>query len=227
MPKKTYIPFTQIPVGRSSLLLILILLKFILGPFLQGFIGIDIIMDVLLSLILISGIYAISEKKLVLVIGLLIALPTIVAQWSFYFLKIPYLELVHTAFGAFFFAYVLIITISYLFKEKNVTVEVITSAVSVYFLIGLTWTYIFLLLEIIHPGSFVLVPEAQLKNIEQLFYYSFVTLTTIGYGDITALTAPAGSFSALEAMMGQIYLAVLVGRLIGMYIFQSGKMESK
>ena len=227
MPKETHIPFTQIPIGTSSLLLILILLKFVLCPFLEGFIGINILMDILFSLILISGIYAISEKKLVLIIGLLIALPTIVAQWSHFFLIIPSLELVHRIFGAVFFAYVLIIMISYLFKEKNVTVEVITSAISVYFLIGLTWTFVFSLLEIFHPGSFSLSSQNQVKDIDQLFYYSFVTLTTIGYGDITALTLPAGSLSALEAMMGQIYLAVLVARLVGMYILQSAKMESK
>ena len=227
MPKEIHIPFTRIPIGRSSLLLILILLKFILCPFLEGFIGINILMDILFSLILISGIYAISEKKLVFIMGLLIALPTFVAQWSLYFSKVPSLELVHMVFGAVFFAYVLIIMISYLFTEKNVTVEVITSAISVYFLIGLTWTFIFSLLEILHPGSFVLSSQNQIKDMDQLFYYSFVTLTTIGYGDITALTKPAGSLSVLEAMMGQIYLAVLVARLVGMYIFQSAKMESK
>ena len=227
MPKEIHIPFTRIPIGRSSLLLILILLKFILCPFLEGFIGINILMDILFSLILISGIYAISEKKLVFIMGLLIALPTFVAQWSLYFSKIPSLELVHRIFGAVFFAYVLIIMISYLFREKNVTVEVITSAISAYFLIGLTWTFIFSFLEVLHPGSFVLSSQNQIKDMDQLFYYSFVTLTTIGYGDITALTKPAGSLSVLEAMMGQIYLAVLVARLVGMYILQSAKMESK
>lgn len=227
MPKETHIPFTQIPIGRSSALLILILLKFILCPFLEDFIGVNILMDILFSLILISGIYAICEKKLVLIIGLLIALPTLAAQWSLYFLKIPSLELVHRILSAVFFAYILIIMISYLFKEKNVTVEVITTAISVYFLIGLTWAFVFSLLEIVHPGSFILSSQNQVKNIDQLIYYSFVTLTTIGYGDITALTSPAGSLSALEAMMGQIYLAVLVARLVGMYIFQSTKTESK
>jgi hypothetical protein len=157
----------------------------------------------------------------------LIALPTLVAQWSFYFLNIPFLELVHTAFGAAFFVYVLIIIISYLFKEKDVTVEVITSAVSAYFLIGLMWASVFSLLEILQPGSFLLTSQNQVRNVDQLFYYSFVTLTTIGYGDITALTSPAGSLSVLEAMMGQIYLAVLVARLVGMYIFQSAETESK
>jgi len=221
------IPFTQVRIGRFSFLLILILLKFVLCPFLEGFIGINILMDIFFSLILISGIYAISEKKLVLIIGLLIALPTLVTQWSFYFLKIPSLELVHTAFGAAFFVYVLIIIISYLFKEKDVTVEVITSAVSAYFLIGLMWASVFSLLEILQPGSFLLTSQNQVRDVDQLFYYSFVTLTTIGYGDITALTPPAGSLSALEAMMGQIYLAVLVARLVGMYIFQSAKTEFK
>ncbi len=83
------------------------------------------------------------------------------------------------------------------------------------------WAFVFSVLESIHPGSFA-VGEVQIEAGRSLFiYYSFVTITTLGYGDITPITATANSFSFLEAVTGQIYLVVLVARLVGMHIAQS------
>ena len=58
-------------------------------------------------------------------------------------------------------------------------------------------------------------------GLSSFVYYSFVTLTTLGYGDITPLTREAGMFAYTEAMIGQLYLAILVARLIGMYVTSS------
>ncbi len=83
------------------------------------------------------------------------------------------------------------------------------------------WAFVFSVLECIHPGSFS-IGEGQIGVGLLLFiYYSFVTITTLGYGDITPLTAPANSISLLEAVIGQIYLVVLVARLVGMHIAPS------
>jgi len=177
-------------------------------------------MDIFFSVILISGIYAVSRKKHILIIASLIGLPTLAAQWSLYFLKIPSFNLLRTFFGALFFAYALVIIISHLFREKEVTMEVITSSVCAYFMIGIMWAFIFSFMEILHPGSFS-IEQSPMENTVQLFYYSFVTLTTLGYGDITPLTNPARSLSLLEAVMGQLYLAILIARLVGIYIAQS------
>ncbi len=88
------------------------------------------------------------------------------------------------------------------------------------------WAFIFSVLEIIHPGSFA-IGEGQIEVGRLLFiYYSFVTITTLGYGDITPLTAPANAFSSIEAVTGQIYLVVLVARLVGMHIAQSMDRKS-
>jgi hypothetical protein len=59
------------------------------------------------------------------------------------------------------------------------------------------------------------------KDIWNFYYYSFVTLTTMGYGDILGVTKSARSLSILEAITGQLYLAIMISRLVGLYVSQS------
>ena len=105
-----------------------------------------------------------------------------------------------------------------------VTADKIYGALCVYLLIGLTWGFMFLTLEGFQPGSFQF-GQARSSGIEKdpatLVYFSFVTLSTVGYGDITPLSPPARSFAFMEAIIGQIYLAVLVARLVGLHIAYS------
>ena len=119
------------------------------------------------------------------------------------------------------FAFTVIIILSFIFREREVTINVIYSSIVVYLLIAIMWSFVFSVLESIHPGSFK-IGKDQIEVGRSLFiYYSFVTITTLGYGDITPITAIANSFSFLEAVIGQIYLVVLVARLVGMHIAQS------
>ena len=114
------------------------------------------------------------------------------------------------------------------------TVNLIYGSVCVYLLIGLVWAFIFSALEILYPGSFkfelqnpgadVLLTTNQLQ-LSQLLYYSYVTLTTLGYGDISPVSPPARSFATLEAIAGQFYLTILVARLVGLQI--TGRSENQ
>lgn len=70
-----------------------------------------------------------------------------------------------------------------------------------------------------HPGSFKM-PENLGNEISSFNYYSFVTLTTVGYGDIQALTRPARTLSILEAIIGQLYLVIMISRLVGLHSSQ-------
>ncbi len=226
MTKDWCIPFTQVRVGRFLFLLISILLLFVMRPFLQGFIGIRMLLDVLFSLILFSGIFAISRKNYHLIIGLVIALPAFVIRWSAHFVESPSLMLVGHSFMILFFAYTMIILLSYLFREDEVTADAILCAVCVYFFIGLMWAFVFSVLEGLQPGSFRL-GQAQTADVSNFVYYSFVTQTTLGYGDITPASPPARNLSLLEAIIGQLYIAVLIARLVGVHIAQSFDKQSQ
>jgi hypothetical protein len=86
---------------------------------------------------------------------------------------------------------------------------------------ALAWSFIFGAVESLHPGSFS-IPEIQgISTSRHFLYYSFVTITTLGYGDITPVTSLARSLSTLEAVIGQLYLVVQVAWLVGVHVSQS------
>jgi hypothetical protein len=224
MQKDIHLPFTRLRIGRFFFLLISITLMFTLRPFLEGFVGIGVLVDIFATLILLSAIYAASSNKHIFHLALLIAFPTLITYWANYFVKVHHFFLVNKIFGGLFFAFMVVVILNYLFKEKQITADTIAGAICAYFLIGMMWSSIFAILEILQPGSFE-IPQSLQAESSSFTYYSYVTLTTLGYGDITPITTPARSFSLLEAITGQIYLATLVARLVSINILQS--MEEK
>ena len=198
-----------------------ILCFLVLGPIFQDFVRVRILMDIFITVILISGIYAVSKKKYVPVAASLLSLPLLMSMWLTHFVEIYSLTLIGDCFGILFMAFIVIIILSHIFKEHRVTYNVIYGAIVAYLLMAITWVFIFSILEGLHPGSFV-IAEVHPEVDRPLFvYYSFVTITTLGYGDITPVTETAKSFSLLEAVTGQLYLAILVARLVGIQISQS------
>lgn len=226
MPKEIRIPFTQVRMGRFLFLLVSMLLLFILRPFLGDLIGESLLMDIFVSVILLSGIYAVSENKHVFYISLIIAFPALLAHWTRYVVNLPSSFLVGHIFGTLFYAFVAIVILNFLFREKVITGDMIIGAICVYLMMGMMWASIYSMLEILYPGSFQISEELG-GGISNFSYFSFVTLTTLGYGDITPLSAPTRSLSVLEAVAGQLYIAILVARLVGIHISQSmGKRTS-
>lgn len=224
MQKYIHIPFVKLKVGRFLFLLISIVLMFTVRPFLEGLVGIGLLVDIFATLILASAIYAVSSNKRLLCLALLLAFPTFIIHWANYFVEVNKLPLIGEIFSGLFFAFMVVVILNYLFKEKTITTDTIAGAICAYFLIGLMWASIFAILELLQPDSFG--PANMSAESSSFRYYSFVTLTTLGYGDITPISARARSLSLLEAITGQIYLATLVARLVAINILQSVKKGS-
>ena len=100
----------------------------------------------------------------------------------------------------------------------------------IYLLLGVLWALVYSALELLAPESFTIMVAGGAGNEAMRFradqaifplYYSFITLTTLGYGDVVPSSPPARMLAALEAIMGQLYLAVLVARLVGLHIAQA------
>ncbi len=206
---------------RFLFLLISILCLLVIAPIFKDFIGIRILMNAFITAILISGIYAASRKIYITITAASLALPMLASIWVNYFVDIPFLVFVGDCFGIAFLAFLVVVILSFIFSEHEVTINVIYASIVVYLLIAIMWAFIYSVLESIQPGSFV-IGEGQIEVGRRLYiYYSFVTITTLGYGDITPATDLANSFSFLEAVTGQLYLAILIARLVGIHIVQS------
>lgn len=113
-----------------------------------------------------------------------------------------------------------------IFTTDDVDTDTICGAVSVYLLIAATFAVVFTILETLDPTAFRLpsdirIPDASLGPDRLMAYFSIVTITTVGYGDITPKAEMARSLANLEALLGQVYLTVLVARLVGRNLTQS------
>lgn len=222
MVKKIYNSLTQDCFkNRFLFLLISILCLLVFTPVLQGFIGVRILMNAFITAILIFGTYAASKKIYITTIAVSLALPMLVSIWLSHFADMPFLVFVGDCFAIAFLAFLVIVILSFIFGEQEVTTNVIYASIVTYLLIAIMWAFVYSVLESIQPGSFT-IGKDQIDVGKRLYiYYSFVTITTLGYGDITPATDLANSFSFLEAVIGQLYIAILIARLVGMQIAQS------
>ena len=209
--------------ARFLVLLILLLFLLVLTPFLDKFIETRILMDVFLTAIFIFIIYSIRLKRSQAIIAFVLVLPLIIATWSTYFFEIKTLSMLTRIFGALFFAYAAINILRIIVKSEKVTRETIFAAIVAYLLIALMWAFLYMILELVSPGSFSFPDKGSWGEMMRYEYLSFVTITTLGYGDITPVTDKASALVIVEAVIGQIYLVVLVAWLVGMHVSRRSK----
>jgi hypothetical protein len=218
---KNYIQYSR--DARFLILLILILSLLVLTPFLDQFVQTRILMDVFLTAIFIFIICAIRLRRSQAIIASLLVLPLIIATWSTHFVEIRTLSLLTRIFGALFFAYAAINILRIIAKSEEVSRDTIFAAIVAYLLIALMWAFLYMILDLVSPGSFSF-PETGFRGETMRFeYLSFVTITTLGYGDITPVTDKASALVIIEAVVGQIYLVVLVAWLVGMHVSKRSK----
>ena len=194
-------------------------------PLIDNIVNIQFLIGIFLSFLFLSGIFAVSFKKHQPIIASLLALPTFTLMWTSYFVDIGGFEHVKNLFGMLFMLHMIILFLEHFFRQDEINREVIFGALVVYLLMGLMWGYGYTLLEHLLPGSFTHPASLSELGVTAFDYFSFVTMTTLGYGDITPASEPAKAMVMTQAITGQIYLAVLVARLVGLNIAQ--RLEKK
>ncbi len=122
-----------------------------------------------------------------------------------------------------FFSMAIIILIKKISARTVVTSDTIKGGISVYFLIGLLWSFFYMMVMIYDGNSYSGLSFSTANSSELLdcIYYSFTALTTLGFGDITPVTSIARGLTTLEAVVGQLYLAIFVAQLIGLKVASS------
>ena len=106
-----------------------------------------------------------------------------------------------------------------IFLEKKVSGDTIKGGIAVFFLIGTFWALLYDMVYLIDPNSFT-QPVNTEDLFDSMFYFSFTTLTTLGYGDISPLSNIARSLANLEAIVGVMYPAIYIARVVGLYTAQ-------
>ncbi len=110
-----------------------------------------------------------------------------------------------------------------IFLEKRVTADTVKGSISVYILIGMWWQILYATIWVFNPSSFVL--QDNRISSPDFFYFSFTTMTTLGYGDIIARSHTAKTAAMLQAVTGQMYVGILIARLVSLHIVHSKKKD--
>ena len=212
---------------RYLFLLISLLSLILITPLFEGVVALTTLLDIFITVIFLSSLYAISQKVQSFRIAVVLLLSVIATMWLTYFIHIPYLRLVGDCCSILFFAFTIILILSSLLREYEITLDVIYGAVAVFLLMALMWAFMFDVIETLRPGSFQVTASASHGTRVHFIYYSFVTITTVGYGDILPVSLTARAFSIIEMVVGQVYLVVLIARLVGINITQSMDKKSE
>lgn len=204
------------------------------------------LLGVAFVIVYLSAVYTVSKKRQQLKIASGLSLVTIGAMAAALATDTVLVWELANLVSMILLAYVIVLTLEYLFRVDQVTIDTIAAAICVYLLMGILWAFVYSLTSQLNPDAFSQdhVPSelAMLVTTDSSgrqpirfagldtgtgLYFSFVTLTTLGYGDITPQSTPARMLTAAEAIVGQIYLTVLVARLVGLHISQRGGSSSE
>jgi voltage-gated potassium channel len=215
------------PYAFQALLTALLLMLVITPTLLRSTWG-TVMFELALSTVLVLSVYAISHEKKLWIPAASLAVPSVCINWVvMLYTGHPILRQTSAFLNVLLFLYVPAVLIRYLFRKQKISIDLIFGAMCGYLLLGMMWTLIYTLLEWVEPGSFVGLTKEGVEqardgllvhHFQSFLYYSFVTLTTVGYGDVLPQLSQARAFAILEALMGQLYLTVLLGRLIGVHL---------
>jgi hypothetical protein len=230
MSKKSSVRIGRHQIGRFRFLLWSLMMIIGLRPFLDewiaGRIWADVFTDIFFAFALMSGLHAVSGQPRQHRFALILAIAIILLDSLDYIVRIKYIEGLQLGLSAVFLMQMLVMIWIHIVKENEVTTDLIMAAASAYILLGMVWAYAYYFLESFHPDSFK-ASENLGDDLWGFLYYSFVTLNTVGYGDILAITKPARALSILEAITGQLYLAIMISRLVGLHASQAGIGKGK
>lgn len=190
---------------------------FVIFPFVEPLRSGALIESILLTIVLISAVLAVASRKRVLVVAAVLALPTLLARWFHHFrpdLIPPEIFLVG---GIAVVVLVVASLLRFVMTAPAVDMEVLCAGISAYLLLAVAWTFAYWLVAEIVPDAFAfnasIKGEMSIKGFDGL-YFSFVTLTTLGYGDISPVSKVARMLAGMEAVTGPLYLAVLIAHLV-------------
>jgi len=220
---------TELSVRRSRFgvlrfsaveMLIALVLLFVATPFIESLPGGDLIEAALMSLFFLSAVLAVGGRRGMLVLTILLSLPAVVGKWLHHLQPHAHSPVLFLVSAIVFLAFIVIQVLRFVLTAKRVNAEVLCASISAYLTMGLIWAMAYRLVATFSATAFAFSsPEAANRPMEGFtaFYFSFVTLSTVGYGDITPVSSVARMLAVLESMTGTLYVAVLIARLVALY----------
>lgn len=187
---------------------------------------------VVFTVVMVAAVIAVSGRRSVSIVAVLLGAAALVMTWVQLAVGYQSVQVCHYVASMVFVGYIIALILRYLFIAPRVTLDVVFASLCAYLLLGVAWGLAYSIVDITSPGSFIYLGSvAEAVDGMQItsgrdsvaVYFSLVTMTTLGYGDITPASPVTRMLAAVQALTGQLYLAVLVARLVAMHIIHSAQ----
>jgi len=215
---------SALPLGADRYptvkLLVALGLLFVSAPFVQDLPQGDLLESLLLTIVMVSAVWVVGSRRKVLILALVLLTPALAGKWINHFRP----DLLHPAIflgaAVAFFAFVITRLLTFIVRAPRVDANVLCAGVAGFLMLALVWVPAYAAVARLNPHAFTLPvgPDAPatLDGFSAL-YFSVITLTTVGYGDIAPLSRVARMLAMIEAITGMFYMAVLISRLVSLH----------
>ncbi len=197
-----------------------LVLLFVASPFIEALPDGKPIESILWSIFLVSAVLAVGGRRRTLLFTTVLAAPAAAGKWLNHLQPQTFSPALFLVGGLVFFAFIIVHILRFVLGARQVTTEVLCASVTAYLLLGMLWAMAFRLAALANPASFTFNVGQTINeplNGFSAYYFSFVTLSTLGYGDITPVSSVARMLTIMESMTGTLYVAVLIARLVSLY----------
>ena len=205
-------------------LLVALLLLFITAPFVETLPYGGLIESILVTLVMVSAVLATGGKRWTLAVAVVLVTPALAGKWLNYLAPGLVPAPVFLVATALFLAFIVGQLLRFILRTPRVDTNVLCAGLAGYLMLGLLWTPAYVLIAYLTPGAFVFTAVFQdgsaMKGFNA-FYFSFITLCTVGYGDVIPASHVARMLVVMETISGLFYMAVLVSRLVAVYSTQN------
>jgi hypothetical protein len=208
-------------VGLTGLLAVLFLQIFVFYPLADSAMGRTLVYG-MFFLLLISGILTVIGTHIWAKLVIILASLSLIPRFIGFFHESPHLVSINALMGVLFSALLITVILMQVFREGPVNAHRIAGSVAAYLLIGVMWGGAYLIVALQASNAFVFPPYMAMDDSHilqaKLFYFSFITLTSVGYGDIVPVHPVAQTLAMMEALVGQLFPAILLARLVSLEI---------
>jgi hypothetical protein len=206
-----------------------LILLLVTSPFVARLENGDLLESVLLTLVLGLAVLAVGSRRWVLWLSVALVLPAILGKWFYHFRPDRILPEFYLVGAMVFLLFIISQFMRFILCAPRVDSEVLCAGISTYLMLGLFWSFSYSMVAYRFPGSFAFNGGPDSSHVMKGFtslYFSYITLSTVGYGDITPVSDAARMLAAAEAMTGTLFVAVLISRLVSLYSSQPQNNDS-
>jgi hypothetical protein len=209
----------MIVARRFFVLFLFLLLSLLLYPF-TGHGSRYYLFRFLTAAAVLFSVYAVSFRRSIVLVAALLAIPALLQRVTFFEVDASARSVVRISLSLVFDIFIVVVIFRRVFSHQRPNAETVFGALCIYLLVGFGFTSVYGLISSFNPHAFYLDPAANLHTVPDRFdfiYYSFGTITSLGAAGITPVSGVARSLTVIEAILGVLYLAVLISRLMGAY----------